>query len=203
MEIITKNEIRILDFFRKNLFLKTSIRETMKKIKSKSYQRVYEAVGSLTKKNVLSSEKTGNTNLISLKFSREAILNLSFLDEQDGQKVPNYSKIMEIKEISDYLILVTGSHAKAKADKKSDLDLVIIVPDRENVVSVQKLVENLTLLIVPEIHLHVFRKKDFVDMLREKNENYGKEIVKNKIILKNAQMFYELVKEAVENGYKG
>ncbi|MFH1642362.1 MAG: nucleotidyltransferase domain-containing protein [Nanoarchaeota archaeon] len=202
METITKNERRILELFRKNLFLKTSIREIMNRIKSKSYQRVYEAVESLTKKNILNSEKTGNTNLISLKFSREAILNLSFLDEQDGQKAPNYFKIMEIKEITDFLILVTGSHAKANAGKNSDMDLVIIVPDKENIVSIQKLVENITMLFVPEIHLHVFRKKDFIDMLKEKNENYGKEIVKNKIILKNAQVFYELVKEAIENGYK-
>ena len=40
-------------------------------------------------------------------------------------------------------------------------------------------------------------------MLKEKSENYGKEIVKNKIILKNARIFYELIKEAIENGYKG
>ena len=145
----------------------------------------------------------GNANLINLKFSGEAILNLSFLDEQNGQKIRNCSKIIEIKEISDYLILVTGSYAKANTNKKSDLDLVIIVPNKENIVSIQKLIENITILFVPEIHLHVFRKKDFIDMLKEKSENYGKEIVKNKIILKNARIFYELIKEAIENGYKG
>ena len=81
------------------------------------------------------------------------------------------------------------------------MDLVIIISEKENVVSAQKLVENMTMLFVPKIHLYVLRKKDFLEMLRSKEENYGKEIVKNKIILKNAQMFYELVKEAIENGY--
>ena len=175
----------------------------MRKINSKSYQRVYEAVESLIKRNVLNSERIGNTNLISLNMSRETFVILAFLDEQEGTKMPNYSKIIEIKEISDYLILVTGSYAKGNATKKSDLDLVIIVPDKENVVNIQKLVENMTMLFVPEIHLYVFTKKDFVEMLKDKKVSYGKEIAKNNIILKNAQMYYELLKEAIENGYKG
>ncbi len=83
------------------------------------------------------------------------------------------------------------------------MDLVVIVPDKENIVSLQKLIENRTMLLIPNIHLYVFRKKDFIEMLTTKEENYGKEIVKKNIILKNAHIFYELVKEAVENGYKG
>ena len=200
---ITKNALKILKLFRKELFLKISIREIMKKINSKSYQRVYEAVEDLAKKKVLISEKLGNTNLISLSFYREAILLLGFLDEKEATKLPNYYKILDIKEISDYLIIATGSYAKGNSNKKSDMDLVIIVPDKENVVSVQKLVENQTMLFVPSIHLYVFKKKDFIEMLKSKEENYGKEIVKNRVIFKNAQMFYELVKEAIENGYKG
>jgi len=175
----------------------------MKKIKSKSYQRVYEAVETLNKKNILVSENIGNTRLISLSLSRESILTLSFLDEKQGIKSPNYSEILNIREISDYLILVAGSYASGKFNKKSDMDLVVIVPDKENIVSLQKLIENRTMLLIPNIHLYVFRKKDFIEMLTTKEENYGKEIVKKNIILKNAHIFYELVKEAVENGYKG
>jgi len=200
---INKNELKILELFRKELFFKSSIKGLMKKIKSNSYQRVYEAVEMLVKKNVLFSEKIGNTNLISLKFSREAILLLSFLDEKEADKIPNYSKLLDIKEISDFLILVTGSYASGNFNKKSDLDLVVIIPDKEDVVSIQRFVENKTMLFTPSIHLYVFRKKDFIEMIKYKNENYGKEIIKNKIILKNARIFYELLKEAVENGYKG
>ena len=199
---INKNEVKIVELFRKELFLKASIMELMKKITSKSYQRVYEAVEKLIRKKILLSEKIGNTNLISLNFSRETILLFSFFDEKEGSKIPNYLRILDIKEISDYLILVTGSYVSGKFNKKSDLDLVIIVPDKEDIVAIQKLIENKTMLFVPSIHLYVFRKKDFIEMLKNKEPNYGKEIVKKKIILKNAQIFYELIKEAIENGYK-
>lgn len=175
----------------------------MKKINSNSYQRVYEAIQELIKKRILCSEKVGHTNLIKLNFSREAFVIFAFLDEQEGYKIPNYSKIIEMKEISDYIVLVTGSYARGNANKKSDLDLVVIIPDKENVVAMQKLVENIIMLFVPEIHLYVFTKKDFIEMLKDKNNNYGREIVKNKIILKNAVKYYELLREAIEGGYKG
>lgn len=199
---ISKNELKILNLFRKNIFLKSSIREIASKTKSKSYQRIHEAVEKLTQKNILVSEKIGNTCLISLTLSRESIITLSFLDETESNKLPNYSNILNIKEISDYLILVTGSYASGKFNKNSDMDLVIVISDKEDVVSIQKLVDNKTMLFVPSVHLYVFRNKDFLEMLSEKTENYGKEIIKNNLILKNAQRFYELVREAVENGYK-
>lgn len=203
METLTKNELKILNLFRKNIFLKSSIRGIMKRINSKSYQRVYEAIESLEKKQILYSEKIGNTNLISLKMSRTTFINFAFLDEQEKNKIPNASKIIELKEITDYLVIATGSYAKGNANKKSDLDLVIIIPDKDDVVHTQKLVENLTMLLIPEIHLYVFRKKDFIKMLTDKKESYGKEIFKNHIILKNAQTYYELINEAIEHGFKG
>jgi len=202
MEIQSKNELKILNLFRSNLFLRASIRDIMKKLKSKSYQRIHEAIQNLVTKNILKSEKMGANSVISLNFSREAMRNFAYLDEHEASDLPNYSKIMEIKEISDYLILVTGSYARGNFTKKSDLDLVIIVPDKENPVFVQKLVENITLLYLPKVHLYVFTKKDFIEMLKDKSQTYGKEIVENRKILKNAQIFYELVKEAVESGYK-
>lgn len=202
MEIMNKNEFRILELFRKNIFLKASIREIAKKIKSKSYQRVYDAIASLEKRQILNSQKIGNTNLVSLKMSRSAFQILAFLDEQEESKIPNKSKILEIKEITDYLIIATGSYAKGNFHKNSDLDLVIIIPNKINAVQIQKLVENLTMLFVPKIHLYVFTKKDFIEMLTDKKENFGKEIFQVHAILKNAQTYYELINEAIENGFK-
>ena len=128
-----------------------------------------------------------------------------FLDEQEAiaKKIPNYEKIVAINEISPFLIIVTGSYAKGKETKKSDLDLVIIIPDNQDVLQIQKLVENITLLFIPKIHLYVFKRKDFLEMLTDKNENYGKEIFRYHYILKNAQTYYEILKEAIEHGFKG
>lgn len=203
--MISKNKIQILKLFRKNIFLETSIREITKKINKKSYQRVYEAVKELENNKVLGIKKVGHTNLVSLNLSHEAIHLLSFLEEQEARtkNIPNYDKILAIKEISQYLILITGSYAKNTQTKSSDLDIVILVPNNQEAIGIQKLVENLILLFHPEIHLFVFNNKDFVEMLLDKKENYGKEIFRSNIILKNAYIYYELLKEAVENGFRG
>src|SRR3989344_9348570 len=142
MGIISKNELKILNLFRKDLFVETSINNIMKRINSNSYQRIYESVQGLLKRNILCLRKIGNTSLVTLNFVSETFVVLAFLDEQEGNKLPNYSKIMGIKEISDYIVLVTGSYASGNANKKSDMDLVLIVPDKEKVVLIQKLVEN-------------------------------------------------------------
>ncbi len=203
--MINKNQTQILKLFKKSPFLESSIREIAKKLGKKSYQRIYEAVKELEKKKILKSKRVGHSNLASLDLTSQAISFLSFLDEQEAlsKNIPNYDKIMSMKEISQYLIIITGSYAKNTQTKSSDLDLVIIIPDNQKAVDNQKLVENLTLLFRPKIHLYVFNNKDFLEMLLDKKENYGKEIFKNHIILKNAYIYYEILKEAIENGFRG
>jgi len=203
--MLTKNSIDILDLFRKNPLLEISIYQLMKKLRKKSYQRVYEAVKLLEKRSILKSKKIGKASLISLPLTYQAIAQIAFLDEQEAinRNLPNHEKIISLKEISNYLIIVAGSYAKGLAKKSSDLDLVVIIPDNQKAMDAQKLVENLTFLFYPKAHLYVFNNRDFVEMLLDKKENYGKEIFRHHIILKNAYIYYELLKEAVENGFKG
>ena len=65
------------------------------------------------KNNIIKSEKIGNSNLISISLNYKSIQLLSYLEEE--KEIPNLEKIASIKEISDYLILVTGSYAKGSA----------------------------------------------------------------------------------------
>lgn len=200
--MISKNKIEILNFFRKDIFRKITIRNLMKSLKKRSYQRIYEAVKELEKEDILDIEKIGNNSILTLKLTTKSIREISILDEKESEIIPNYEKLMSLKEITDYLIIVTGSYAKRTAKKSSDMDLVIIVPDDKNAKNIQRLIENITLLYYPPIHLYVFNKQDLKEMLLDKKENYGKEIAKSHLILKNAHIFYEIIKEAKENGYK-
>ena len=203
--MLTKNQIEVLNLFRKEVFLKASILKIKKKLKKGSYQRVYEAVKSLEKDGVLKGEEAGKSSQISINLSQKSIFQLAFLEEHEAieRKIPNYDKITGIKEISNYLTIVAGSYAKGTAKKSSDLDLVIIMPDDRDIMKVSKIVENITLLYIPKIHLYVFNNRNFVDMLLNKEESYGKEIFRNHLILKNAHIYYELLKEAIERGFRG
>ena len=201
--MLSKAELEIISLFRRNIFLKASIRELYKKLGSKSYQRAYEAVKKLQKEEFLNIDKRGHSNFTSLVINEKSISLLSFLEEQEAfrKKIPHTGKLLAIKETSQFLIIITGSYARGKATKKSDIDLVIVIPDKENPVHLQKLVENLALLWHPPVHLYIFKKKDFLEMLLSKGENYGKEIFKNHIVLKNSRIYYEILKEAIEHGF--
>ncbi|MCX6748415.1 MAG: hypothetical protein NT076_02320 [Candidatus Pacearchaeota archaeon] len=40
-------------------------------------------------------------------------------------------------------------------------------------------------------------------MLLDKEENYGKEIFKNRLIFRNSNRYYYDLKEAIKNGFRG
>lgn len=203
MEKLTKNQLEILDLFRKNPFLKASILKIMKTLNKKSYQRVHETIKFLADKKILKIEKYGNSSMASILLGSQSIPLLSYLEEQEAlsKKIPNIEKILEFKEFLDDIVLVTGSYAKGTQTKQSDIDLAIIT--KENAFKKQKLAENLTLTFHPKIHAIAFTYKDFKEMLLSKEENFGKEVFKNCLIFRNARRYYELLIEAIENGFKG
>ena len=203
--MLTKNQVEVLNLFRKNIFLKASILKIKNELKKSSYQRVYDAVKFLAKDGILKIEEAGKSSQTSLIMNQKTISQLAFLDEQEAvqKNIPNYSKIISIKEISNYLIIAAGSYAKGNFKKTSDLDLIVVIPDDRNIMKISKLIDNLTLLYLPKIHLFVFNNKNLIDMLLSKEENYGKEIFRNHLILKNAYIYYELLKESVEKGFRG
>ena len=199
---LKKSQREILEIFRKDIFTKKTIREISLEIK-KDYPGVYNSVKELSKDNIIDINKIGKSSLCELNFNSKTISILSFLDEQEAfsKNIPNIDKILEFKEFLDEIILVAGSYAGGKQTKKSDLDLVIIT--KEKAFEKQKLLENLTSLMLPEIHAVVITQTDFMDMLHDKKPNFGKEIFKNRLLFRNASRYYQLVKEAIENGFRG
>jgi len=198
---ISKNELKILELLKVNLFLKASIREIMQKINSKSYQRIYDAVEKLVKKKVLVSKKIGNSNVCEINLSKETISLLSFIEKEEAfkRKIPHIDKILEFDSLLDDIIIVAGSYAKGTQTKKSDIDLAIIT--KEEIVHKQKLIENQTMLFIPQIHVIVFGYNDFKEMLLSKEPDFGKEVFKNHLIFRNAERYYLLVREAISNGF--
>ncbi|MBS3118574.1 nucleotidyltransferase domain-containing protein [Candidatus Woesearchaeota archaeon] len=201
--MLTKTQIEIINLFRKNLFFKVSILQIQKLLKKKSYQRVYDGVKELVQRKALNSDKFGHSNLITLPLSHESAFILSYLDEEEAflHNVPSIHRLLDIKELTDDVLMVIGSYAKKKQNKHSDVDMIVITP--EKAFDKQKLIENLTLTLFPPIHPVVFTRKDFIDMLLSTEENLGKEAFRNHLLYRNQKVYYELVKEAIKHGFTG
>ena len=202
--MLTKNQIEILNLFRKNIFLKASILELKNILNKTSYSRIFNAVKELEKNKILKIEKIGHANLVFTDLNARFIIQASYLDEDEAMNsnIPNYDKIINIKELSNYLIIAKKSQEKAILKRGSEQELVIVIPDSYNPMSIQEIAEKSLFLVYPKINISVLKEKEIIEMLIEPQNNLGKEIFKSHIILKNAYKYYELLKEAIKQGFK-
>ena len=91
-----------------------------------------------------------------------------------------------------FVFLVFGSYAKKNQKKGSDIDICLITDDKK----INSKIHQIIGLIPLDIHLLDFTVDDFIKMLKTKEDNVGKEIMKNNIILYGIENFYELIKNA-------
>jgi predicted nucleotidyltransferase/biotin operon repressor len=96
-------------------------------------------------------------------------------------------------------VVLFGSMAKGTDFKKSDMDLFILVPSKtkyDEIVDME--CAALSKGFGVEINPIISEPSNLLTMLKDKEENVGKEIIKNKIILFGAEKFWELVLEVIK-----
>jgi len=206
--ILTKEEIKILDFLRKDLFKNYTIRELMKRISKKSYSWTFKTVKKLKKFGLINLQRKGYSNLCSLNLDNQFTISYtSFIEELDAnlRKLPhkNISKLINSIPLFYFTFIITGSYASGKTTKKSDLDVVILTEDGIDTKNILIILKNKGELMTPEAHPYVFTKTEFLKMLLSEEENYGKLIFKNRLIILGAENYYLIVKEAIKNGFRG
>ena len=87
------------------------------------------------------------------------------------------------------IVLIFGSYIKGTKTDKSDIDLCIISDDK---IKSNKLIEKLSLLPF-NIEIQNFTVEEFEAMLKIKENNVGKEIIKNNILLFGIENYYNLI----------
>ncbi|MEM4397078.1 MAG: hypothetical protein QW757_00470 [Candidatus Woesearchaeota archaeon] len=98
-------------------------------------------------------------------------------------------------------MIITGNYAKNTQRTDSDLGVVIICDDKEDTKKIYAELIYDCEISIPEIHLYIFRRDEFLSMLIDKKQNYGKEIVRNNIIWRPA--LYRIISNVVKNGFNG
>jgi predicted nucleotidyltransferase/predicted transcriptional regulator len=96
-------------------------------------------------------------------------------------------------------VVLFGSMAKGTNFKKSDMDLFILVPSKtkyDEIVDMECAALSKGFGI--DINPIISEPSNLLTMLKDKEENVGKEIIKNKIILFGAEKFWELVLEVIK-----
>ncbi len=187
---------RILKFLLSNKNTEFTIRSISKNI-SVDYKTVYQIVNELIGDDIIFAKKIGQTVicLINQKkfnadiFRAEAIRRKELLKNKDFSTLSSYFN--EIKE-PFFILLLFGSYASGKQNKKSDIDLMLITDNDK----IKKQVKNKTSLVPLNMHLIEFSSEEFLSMIKTTEFNVGKEAFYNNIILFGIEDYYRLIKNA-------
>lgn len=178
---------------------------------SKPYGTTYNYAQSLIKEGVLKSNIKGKATLCSLNLENQkavellSLLSVSYKEafaKREGLISNALDELVaKLKEKSNHNILAVvlfGSISKGTSKNKSDIDLFFIVPSKDKY---DEMIENecnmLRMGYAREVNPLIAEPKMYINMLKEKGENVGKQILKNKVICFGANKFWELTLEAL------
>ncbi|MBI2673365.1 nucleotidyltransferase domain-containing protein [Candidatus Woesearchaeota archaeon] len=155
------------------------------------YASFYRTINSI--KDLLIIEEVGKSKVITLNKPNKVVkahLVVSSDEERKDylKKYPIINKIYQELNTEDIVILF-GSYAKTTQTRNSDIDLLIINKDGKKSISFSKY----EILFKIRINPIFITKKEFKLMLKDKEENVGKQALYNNIILNNPEGFWGCV----------
>ncbi len=203
-----KKEHTILEPFIKEPWKKFTFKEIKKISHNKSDNYTFTTLKRFVASGILQAQKIGN-NLVYYLTGRVSSLNaIGFIAEYNASVVrrlpcTNIQKLVNKFKTVFYVFIVAGSYAKNKQKETSDIDIVIICDNKQEPNAILSQIRLESELLVPEVHPYVFTQEQFYQMLISKEENYGKEIVRNNLIITGGKAYYSILMEAVEHGFNG
>ncbi|MBU0756569.1 MAG: nucleotidyltransferase domain-containing protein [Nanoarchaeota archaeon] len=189
-------DVQVIQFLIENMNVELNIRDISKSMKI-DYKNVHSIVKRLEKESLVRLESFGNSrriklilNLHPLIFEAEYNRKKDFLKSKDMEvMLDDFKRAIKSKY---YVLLLFGSFAKNTQSKKSDIDLMFIVPAGKEEIfekDIRRVVRSLPL----PIHPSVFSEIQFYDMKDSKEPNVVHEAIKNNIILYGTETYYELM----------
>lgn len=195
--MLTKTQEDILKFLIKNSEEKNTIRSIAKKL-GKSYTLTYNNIASLEKSGIISKETIGNTKIIGLskKISPDLITEIEIKIKNDFLKKNTWCSlltkdIIENSPTKFFILLIFGSYAKDKQNEKSDLDILAIVQNKEEIKNMREIILN-THTPIKKSPI-VITVEDFKEMISQPEKfNIGNEAKKSHILLYGIEQYYQV-----------
>ncbi len=184
------NKIKIINYLGKHLGKSFTMLELSKATKI-PYATFYRTIQEMT--DLILFQTVGKAKTVALNTKNAEVksyLTISSAEEKKEflEKQPIIKKIATELDTKDIVVLF-GSLAKGTEKKASDIDILIINKKGEKSLSFSKY----ELLFKKKINPLFVTKSEFIKMLHEKEENVGKQVLENHIILNNSEHFWECV----------
>jgi len=205
--MLTK-EYTIVEPFTKEPWNALTFKQVKESSRNKSDNYVHTILKKLVHDNILNEKKVGNVISYSLSRNVFALNTLGYISEYGANQAKhlphkNIQKLISKLKITYFSLIITGSYARQKQKPSSDLDIVIICDDKQKPSAILSQIRLESELMTPEVHPYIFTKSEFLEMLLSKEENYGKEVVRNNLTITGAKAFYSIIMDAIKNGFNG
>jgi predicted nucleotidyltransferase len=204
--MISNETIKLIEIWRTKLFNEFTISEIMKILKKNTKTWVFNALKTLVKYKVLNSKRKGNLDIYTLNIDNpNAIQLLQYLETQENINFPQLDIISQIVKkipIKNYSIIVFGSYASNKQTKTSDLDVCLLIENKDTEKKIKPYFNEIKLNTIIKIHEYYITFSEFIEMLLREEENLAKQIYINHKLFYNQDIYYQLIKEAYKHGFR-
>lgn len=204
--MLTPKQIRIFEAFLRMPFKEWTYKEIKEYSKEKSNSIIQKAIVKFLDEKLIIKREVGNVFLYSVNLENSNVF--AYFDilikEKLSQIVQKSLDVVreELSGIEFLSIVVFGSYAEGKQKEKSDLDIAIFVNSAEDKKSCELAMKSAELKSVLQIDAHVITKDEMLQMLKDKHENLGKQIARKHLAVHNATIFYSIILEGINNGFK-
>ena len=188
---------KILKYLIENRNEYTNINKISKELDT-DYKNTFKTI--TNNKDLITKQKIGNINLIKINpifnpkiFSVDYKRTSQFLKE--NKKLELIKKDIENLNYPFLIVLLFGSYIKETKTNKSDIDICIISDNKEQL---KKVISKLEILPI-KLEIHDFTTNEFESMIKTKEDNIGKEIVKKNIIFYGIENYYNLILKWMKN----
>lgn len=196
----TRTQDDILSFLIAHPEEQFTIRGIAKKL-HKSYTLVYNNISDLEKKKLILKQKVPPAQIIKLNTfaPTDIFIDIELKRKKEFLKKYPWIEVMLRDMFSSapnffFVLLVFGSYAKGTQTPKSDLDILVILQDKKDVIKIELAFQKIYTKV--KKGLNVIDATDFREMIKNTNElNIGNEAKKHHLILHGAEIYYLLLND--------
>jgi predicted nucleotidyltransferase len=205
--MLTGKQLNIFKAFAKYPF-KEYTRQNIKTIaQEKSNNALSLAFSQFKKEDLLIEKKVGKSSLYTLNLKNDLVFYYIALINEDRLNKIVKTSISYVKEETKkitpfFSIIIFGSFAIKQEKKDSDLDIAILVEDKNIIKNLKINLKDAELKSLINLDINIVTKEDMIEMLINDEENLGKQIAKKHMVVYNHQLFYDILKEGIKNGFR-
>lgn len=204
--MLTPKQIKIFEAFLIKPYQEITYKEIKNYSKKNSNSIIQKAIVKFLADNLVKKREVGNIILYSVNLDNTSVF--AYFDILIKEKISNSVKISlkiireEIQTVEFVSVVIFGSFAEGKQKEKSDLDIAIFVNSLKDKKNCELAMKSAELKSILPLDIHVITKDEMLQMLKDKQENLGKQIAYKHLAIQNPIIFYSLLQEGINNGFK-